>query len=239
MKLDILAFAAHPDDVELACSGTLIKHIKLGYKVGVVDLTSGELGTRGNAMIRDLESAEATKLMGLHARENLGLKDAFFKNDEEHQRIVIRAIRKYQPEIVFCNAVSDRHIDHARGAQLEKDACFLSGLIKIETFDEQGKPQLPWRPKVVYHYIQDHFIAPDLVMDITSEWEQKLKVIECYRSQFYDPNSSEPMTPIASKEFWDFLPARAINFGRIIGAKYAEGYTVTRAPGIDDITKLF
>jgi bacillithiol biosynthesis deacetylase BshB1 len=238
MKLDILAFAAHPDDIELACSGTLIKHIKAGYKAGVVDLTRGELGTRGSAESRDEETKLASTVLGIHARENLRMKDGFFKNDEEHQRLLIRCIRKYQPEIIFCNAVSDRHIDHGRGAALQADACFLSGLSKIETFDDAGNPQLKWRPRVVYHYIQDYFIIPDIVVDITSEWGQKMKSIECYKSQFYDPDSTEPVTPIATKDFLEFLPARAMDFGRIIGAKYGEGFTVKHAIGVNDLINL-
>ncbi len=238
MKLNILAFAAHPDDVELSCSGTILKHIKLGYKVGIIDLTSGELGTRGTADIRSLESKEASSVMGIHVRENLQMKDGFFRNDEDHQRILIKAIRKYQPDIVLCNAITDRHIDHGRGAQLESDACFLSGLSKIETFDDAGVLQEAWRPKSVYHYIQDHFIVPDLLVDISEEWEHKLKTISCFKSQFYDPHSIEPLTPIATKEFMEFLPARALNFGRIIGVRYAEGFTVIKGIGVNDLTKL-
>ncbi len=237
-KLNILAFASHPDDVELACSGTLLKHIKLGYKVGIIDLTSGELGTRGSADLRDIESKNASEVLGLHVRENLRMKDGFFKNDEAHQLRIIQVIRKYQPDIVLCNAITDRHIDHGRGAQLQADACFLSGLTKIETFDDKGLVQWAWRPHAVYHYIQDYFIKPDLVVEITDEWEQKIKAIECYKSQFFNPDSDEPITPIATKEFWDFLPARAMDFGRIIGVRYAEGFTVRKAIGVNDITKL-
>jgi bacillithiol biosynthesis deacetylase BshB1 len=238
MKLDILAFAAHPDDVELACSGTIIKHIKAGYKAGIVDLTRGELGTRGSAETRDEESLLASEIMQIHARENLRMKDGFFRNDEEHQLLLIRMIRKYQPEIVFCNAIMDRHIDHGRAAALQSDACFLSGLIKIETFDDDNNLQHPWRPRVIYHYIQDRFIKPDLVVDITEEWNTKLKAIECYKSQFYNPDSLEPITPIATKDFWEFLPARALDTGRIIGVKYGEGFTVNRAIGVDNIIAL-
>lgn len=238
MKLDILAFGAHPDDVELSCSGTLIQHIRIGYKVGIVDLTSGELGTRGSAELRDIESKDASVVMGIHARENLRMKDGFFRNDEAHQLELIRVIRKYQPDIVLCNAISDRHIDHGRAAQLEADSCFLSGLMKIETRGVDGALQAAWRPKSVYHYIQDHFIIPDIAIDITDVWEQKIKAIECFRSQFYDPNSDAPITPIATKEFWEFLPGRAMDMGRIIGAKYAEGFTVKRAPGVKDLKSL-
>jgi len=238
MKLDILAFAAHPDDAELACSGTLIKHIKLGYKAGVVDLTRGELGTRGNAELRDSESKAASTVMGIHVRENLMMQDGFFKNDQEHQLRIIAMIRKYQPEVVFCNAISDRHIDHGRGAALQSDACFLSGLRKIETKDANGNNQLVWRPKVVYHYIQDHFIAPDIVFDITNEWQQKVDAIKCYKSQFFNPDSAEPITPIATKDFWEFLPSRAMDVGRIIGVRYGEGFTVARAIGVEDVLKL-
>lgn len=237
MKLDILAFAAHPDDVELACSGTLIHHIKKGYKAGVVDLTRGELGTRGTPEIRAEESKVASAILGISVRENLNMKDGFFVQDEEHLMKLIQVIRKYRPHIVFANAISDRHIDHGRAAKLEADACFLSGLRKIETFDADGKPQEAWRPKNVYHYIQDNFIKPDLVVDITNEWEQKMECIRAFKSQFYDPASGEPETPISSRDFMDFLPARSLDFGRIIGARYGEGFT-TRTPGVDDLMLL-
>jgi len=181
---------------------------------------------------------EASAIMAIHVRENLGMKDGFFQNDVEHQMKLIQKIRKYRPEIVLCNAVNDRHIDHGKAARLESDACFLSGLIKIKTFDDKGNDQECWRPKAVYHYIQDYYIPPDLVVDITDEWPEKLKSINAFKSQFYNPDSLEPETPIATKEFFEFLPARAMSFGHIIGVKYGEGFTVRRAPGVMDITKL-
>jgi bacillithiol biosynthesis deacetylase BshB1 len=238
MELDLLVFAAHPDDAELACAGTIIKHIKAGYKVGIVDLTRGELGTRGSAELREEESKNASEVLGVHARENLDMKDGFFRNDEEHQRRVIKALRKYRPRIVICNAVNDRHIDHGRSAQLEADACFLSGLVKIETFDDRGNRQEAWRPKLVLHYIQDRFINPDIVVDITEEWEQKMKAIQCYKSQFYDPASKEPVTPIATRDYIEFLPSRARELGRIIGVTFGEGFTVRKAIGVNDLTTL-
>lgn len=238
MKLDILAFAAHPDDVELACSGTLIRHIKKGYTAGIVDLTRGELGTRGTPEIRAEESRNSSAILGISVRENLGMKDGFFIQDEENQLKVIRMIRKYQPEIVFANAVSDRHIDHGRAAKLTADACFLSGLRKIETFDDDNKPQQPWRPKNIYHYIQDNFLKPELIVDITEEWDLKMQSIKAFKSQFYDPASGEPETPISSRDFLEFLAARALNFGRTIGVRYAEGFTTARTPGVDDLMLL-
>jgi bacillithiol biosynthesis deacetylase BshB1 len=238
VKLDILAFASHPDDVELSCSGTLLKHIALGYKAGIIDLTMGELGSRGSAEIRKKESESSSAVLGIHARENLEMKDGFFKNDEEHQRQVIAAIRKYKPEIVLCNAVQDRHTDHGRGAELVANACFLSGLRKIETRDAEGNLQEYWRPKAVYHYIQDHYIHPDIVVDITHEWEKKMEAIRSFKSQFYDPSSNEPLTPISGQDYFDFLSSRARDYGRIIKVKYGEGFTVSRAPGVEDLMKL-
>jgi bacillithiol biosynthesis deacetylase BshB1 len=237
MKLDILAFASHPDDAELSCSGTLISHIHKGFKVGVVDLTQGELGTRGTPAIRAVESANATRIMGLHVRENLGFRDGFFKNDEEHQLEVARMIRRYQPEIVLANAITDRHPDHGRGAELVRDAAFLSGLRQVETFDE-GQKQVAWRPKYVYHYIQNNYIKPDFVVDITPYWEQKMEAIMAFRSQFYDPNSSEPMTFISSPNFLNFIKARAEEYGHAIHSKYGEGFTVSRPIGVEDFFSL-
>jgi bacillithiol biosynthesis deacetylase BshB1 len=226
MKLDILAFAAHPDDVELSCSGTLLKHIDLGYKVGIVDLTRGELGSRGSAEIRDQEAADAAQLMGLAIRENLSFRDGFFLNDEFHQLKIIEKIRQYRPEIVLCNAVSDRHPDHGKGSQLVSTACFLSGLIKIKTEQE------PWRPKAVYHYIQDYYHPADFVVDISGFMQRKLAVIQCFKSQFYDPNASLPETPISSKAFLDFLESRAREMGRPAGFEFGEGFTVERNVGV-------
>jgi len=237
MKLDILAFSAHPDDIELAASGTVLAHIAQGKKVGIIDLTQGELGTRGSAEIRLKEVEVSNKILGIHVRENLKFRDGFFVKDETHLLKVIEMIRKYQPEIVLANAVSDRHIDHGRAADLIEDACFLSGLIKIETSNDRKK-QKAWRPKSVYHYIQDNYISPDFIIDITPFFEKKMESIKAFSSQFYDPNSKEPMTPISSKDFLDFLEARSRQFGRAIGVTYGEGFTVKRPIGVKDMTTL-
>jgi bacillithiol biosynthesis deacetylase BshB1 len=237
MKIDLLAFAAHPDDVELTCSGTLMRHKDLGYKIGIVDLTAGQLGTRGTAASRAEEAAEASKILGLDVRENLGMEDGFFVNDQAHQLKVIAAIRAYRPDVVFCNAVRDRHIDHGRGASLVSDSCFLSGLAKIETFRD-GNKQEPWRPKTVYHYIQDRYIEPDFVVDISDYYERKMAGILAYKTQFYTGDSDLPQTPISSRDFLDFLEGRARDFGRSIGVKFAEGFTVERTPGVKDVFDL-
>ena len=237
MKLDILAFAAHPDDIELACSGTLIKEIARGKKVGIIDLTEGELGSRGSSELRYEEAAKASQVMGVSIRENLNLGDGFFEINEESMLRVIEMIRKYQPEIVLCNAIKDRHPDHGRGSELVKRAAFLSGLIKIET-EIDGKIQEKWRPKQVFHYIQDEYIEPDFVIDITEEFETKMESIYCYSSQFYNPKSTEPQTPISSKEFIDFLDGRARQFGRTIGVKYGEGFTSSNPLKIDSLNDL-
>lgn len=232
MKLDILAFAAHPDDVELAASGTVLKHIKLGYKVGIVDLTRGELGSRGSAEIRDQESATAAEYMKLSARENLALSDGFFENNKESQLAIVEQIRKYQPEIVLCNAINDRHPDHGKGSNLVAKACFLSGLVKIDT------NQPSWRPKAVYHYIQDRYIEPDFVVDISDFMDQKLEAIQCYTSQFYNPNDDSPETPISSLAFLEFIKARAREMGRQSHFEFAEGFTVERFIGVNDLFDL-
>jgi len=237
IKLDILAVGAHPDDVELGCSATIAKEVSRGKKVGVLDLTRGELGTRGSAEIRDKEAANAAEILGLTVRENLGFKDGFFVNDEVHQKAVIEIIRKYQPEVVLCNAVQDRHIDHGKGSKLVSDACFLSGLRKIETSYKQ-KPQEAWRPKQVYHYIQWENLKPDFVVDVTGFMEVKLKAVKAYSSQFYDPDSKEPVSPISSKNFLDSISYRASDLGRIIGKESAEGYTVERFVAVDHLDKL-
>jgi len=237
MKLDILAFAAHPDDVELAASGTVMGHIAQGKKVGIVDLTRGEMGTRGTPEMRDAEAAASSQILGISARENLRFRDAFFINNEEHQLKVIEMIRKYQPHVVLCNAEFDRHIDHGRAAALVHDACFLSGLRKIETF-HNGEAQAAWRPKAVYHYIQDYHTRPDIIVDITPYFERKVKSIRAFTSQFYDPNSKEPESPISSKDFLHFVDGRAREFGRLIGVAYGEGFTVKRPMGTTDLTQL-
>jgi bacillithiol biosynthesis deacetylase BshB1 len=238
LKLDILAFAAHPDDVELGCSGTLIKHQNLGLKIGVIDLTKGELGTRGNAALRAVESNKASQILKLTARENLGFADGFFKNDEEHLIPIIQKIRKYNPNIILANAIEDRHPDHGRAAKLVADACFYAGLIKIKTFDENGLAQQVWRPKTLYHYIQYNYIKPDFVIDISKEMDTKIEAVMAYSSQFFDPNSSEPETPISSLAFLDSLKERAKDLGRMINVNYAEGFTAARLVGVNKLSDL-
>ena len=237
MKLDILAFAAHPDDIELAASGTVMAHIALGKKVGIVDLTRGEMGTRGSATVRDKEAEASSKILGINVRENLRMRDGFFTNNEEHQLKVIEMIRKYKPEIVLCNSEVDRHIDHGRGANLVHNACFLSGLRKIETH-QHGLLQESWRPKSVYHYIQDYLTKPDIIIDITPYFERKMESIQAFSSQFYDPNSTEPESPISTQDFIKFLEGRAREFGRLIGVTYGEGFTVKRSIGAKNLTDL-
>ncbi len=237
MKLDILAFGAHPDDVELSCGATLAKEIKAGKKVGIIDLTRGELGTRGSAAIRDQEAIAAKDILGVHVRENLNFSDGFFINDKEHQLEIIKTIRKYQPEIVLCNAIDDRHIDHPKGSKLVSDACFLSGLLKIVTSIE-GVEQNKWRPKQVYHYIQWKNIEPDFVVDVTGFLETKIAAVKAYTSQFYDPSSKEAETPITSKNFIDSIQYRAQDLGRLIGVEAAEGYTVERYVAVRSLQDL-
>ncbi len=237
MKLDILAFGAHPDDVELGCGATIAKEISLGKKIIIVDLTRGELGSRGSATIRDAEAAKAAQILKIHGRENLKFRDGFFINDEQNQLEVIKMIRKYQPEIVLCNAVDDRHIDHPKGSKLVSDACFLSGLIKIETVYD-GIVQKPWRPKVVYHYIQWKNIEPDFVVDVSEFMDVKIQSILAYDSQFYNPDTKEPETPITSKNFLDSVTYRAQDLGRLIGTNYGEGFTVERYLAVNSLTDL-
>jgi bacillithiol biosynthesis deacetylase BshB1 len=233
MKLDLLAFAAHPDDIELSCCGTLLRHLQMGYKVGIVDLTRGELGTRGSADIRDKEAALSSNLMGISVRENLNMKDGFFENNQLNQLKIIEIVRKYQPDLVLANAINDRHIDHGRAAQLVHDACFLSGLAKINTPNSTA-----WRPKKVLHYIQDYYQKPDIVFDITEFYETKKKCILAFSSQFYNPESNEPETPISSKSFFDFLEARSREMGRLIGAEFGEGFISKTPLNIKDLTKI-
>lgn len=237
MKLDILAIGAHPDDVELGCGATLAKEISKGKKVGILDLTRGELGTRGTAQTRDVEATEAAAILGVMVRENLGFADGFFVNDKTHQLEIIKIIRKYQPEIVLCNALDDRHIDHGKGSKLVSDACFLSGLVKIET-SINNKTQLPWRPKQVYHYIQWKPIEPDVVVDVSGFMDAKMKAVLAYKTQFYDANSKEPETPISSKNFTDSIEYRARDLGRLIGVEYAEGFNVERYPAVNSLFDL-
>ena len=237
MKLDILVLAVHPDDAELGCSGTILKHIAEGKKVGIVDFTRGELGTRGTAETRDEEAADSAKILGLHVRENLRFKDAFFQNDEAHRLEVIRMIRKYQPEIVLSNALHDRHPDHGRAGDLANDACFLAGLAKINTQDE-GEQQVAWRPRLVLQYIQDHYIRPDIIVDITPYIEIKIKAIQAFKTQFYNPDHHEAETYISSPEFFESVLGRAREFGKSIGATFGEGFTSRKLLGVDDIFQL-
>ncbi|MCD9563775.1 bacillithiol biosynthesis deacetylase BshB1 [Tenacibaculum maritimum] len=237
MKLDILAFGAHPDDVELGCSATIAKEISLGKKVGIIDLTRGELGTRGSAELRDQEAEKAAKILGVSVRENLGFADGFFLNDKKHQLEIIKMLRKYQPEIVLCNAVDDRHIDHPKGSRLVSDACFLSGLLKIETSID-GMLQSKWRPKQVYHYIQWKNMSPDFVVDVTGFMDMKMDSVLAYASQFYDPESKEPETPITSQNFTDSILYRAKDLGRLIGTEYAEGFISERYVAVENLSKL-
>lgn len=237
MKVDILAIGIHPDDVELSCSGTIAKHIALGKTVGILDLTRGELGTRGNAELRTQEATNSAKILGVSFRTQLNFKDGFFENNETHQRQIIEQLRKHQPEIVLCNAINDRHPDHGRAAKLVADACFYSGLVKVETRYE-NQIQNAWRPKAVYHYIQDQYIHPDFVIDISRFHDIKHRSIMAFSSQFYKSGSNEPETPISSREFLESLDAKMSLWGRAIGARYAEGFTVNRYPGVNNLFDL-
>lgn len=237
MKLDILAFAAHPDDVELSAAGTLLRYIAEGKKVGIIDLTEGELGTRGTVETRYEEAADASKIMGLTARGNLRMPDGFFEDNANNKRLIIEQIRKYQPEIVLANSISDRHPDHGRAGKLVEDACFLAGLRKIETSLE-GVEQLPHRPRLVAHYIQDFYLEPSFVIDVTNYVDRKIEVIKAFKTQFFDPNSPEPSTPISGEEFFDFIKGRMLNMGRPAGMKYAEGFTISRVFGVKDLFGL-
>lgn len=237
IKLDILAIGAHPDDVELGCAGTIAKEISKGKKVGIVDLTRGELGTRGDTNTRDTESNDAAKLLGVEFRENLNFLDCFFANDKEHQLKLVQVIRKYKPDLVICNAVQDRHIDHSKAAKLVTDACFLSGLKKIETTYESIS-QDPWRPVNVYHYIQWNNNEPNFVVDISDFIKNKLDAVMCYKSQFYNPNDSSEVTPISTKNFLNSIEYRAKDLGRLTGVEYAEGFNALRTPIVNHISDL-
>ncbi len=241
MKLDILAFGVHPDDVELSCAGTLMVEINNGKKVGVIDLTRGELGTRGTAETRKQEAAVAAAIMGLHVRENLGMRDGFFKNDEEHQLQIIQKIRQYKPEIVICNALEDRHPDHGRSSKLVSDACFLSGLRKIET-SLDGVAQEAWRPKYVFHYIQDRYAEPDFIFDISSVFERKVESIKAYGTQFsntgVNPNDDEPQTYISTPAYFDTIISRHKMLGKRIGVEYGEGFISEKRIGINTFDAL-
>lgn len=241
-KVDILAIGVHPDDVELSCSGTLLRHIDQGKTVGLLDLTRGELGTRGSAEIRDQEALNAAKVMGAVFRHNLAMADGFFQHNKENIIRIAQVIRTCQPTIILANAVSDRHPDHGRAAQLVSDACFFSGLQKIVTYDDQGKPQDRWRPEAVYHYIQDRNLKPDFIVDISNYIKKKEELILTFRSQFYLPDAEEYAeeldSPISGKDFLDFLKAKAASFGRDAGFAFAEGFTVERTPGVTDLFNL-
>lgn len=239
MKLDILAITAHPDDVELCCAGTLLAQIALGKKVGIIDLTRGELGTRGTPEGRIQEGLDAARILGIEVRENVGLPDGFFKNDEAHQKAIIPFIRKYRPEIIITNAVNDRHPDHGRGGQLVAEAAFYSGLRMIKTLDEQGNEQEAWRPKQVFHSIQDRYINPDFIVDITAFHDRKVEAIKAFKSQFHVPGyqgEGEPQSYISSPEFLEFVIARAQEMGHAIGVKYGEGFTTSRKLGVRDLS---
>jgi bacillithiol biosynthesis deacetylase BshB1 len=237
-KLNILAIGSHPDDVELGCSGVLISEIQKGKKAGVIDLTQGELGTRGTVETRYQEAADAARIMGLSVRENLKMRDAFFKNDEEHQLQLIQVLRKYQPEIVIANILEDRHPDHGKGGWLAYDACFLSGLQQIKTTDEKGNEQEKWRPKMLLHYLQDRFCEPELIYDISHVWEQRMEAIRAYGTQFYNPGSGGPQTYISNPDFMEALTARARLLGKRIGVKYAEGFVSKKSIGITSLDAL-
>jgi len=240
MKLDILVFGAHPDDVELSAGATVAKEVALGKKVGIIDLTRGELGTRGSAEIRDKEAAEAAKILGLAVRENMEFADGFFRNDTEHQIALVKMIRKYRPDIVLCNAVEDRHIDHARGSNLVSDACFLSGLVKIDTqMEGEDIWQEPWRPKQVYHYIQWKNLKPDFVVDVSGYMDKKIAAVSAYASQFYDPGNNSPDTPISSRNFRESIEYRAKDLGRLVGVDFAEGFTAERHLAVQSLSDLF
>ena len=238
MKLDILAIGVHPDDVELGCSGVMINEIKKGKKAGILDLTQGELGTRGTAETRYAEATNAAAIIGASVRENLRMRDGFFRNDEEHQLKLVAAIRKFQPEIVLANVLNDRHPDHGKGGWLLYDACFLSGLRQIKTTDENGNDQEKWRPKMLLHYIQDRFYEPDLIIDISEVWEQRMDAIRAFKTQFYDPDSQEPQSYLSNPEFIEALSARARLLGKRIGVKYAEGFVSKKNIGIKDLDCL-
>jgi len=238
MKLDVLAIGAHPDDVELGCSGTLINEIKRGKKAGIIDLTQGEMGTRGTIETRSNEAADAAKIIGAHVRENLKLRDGFFLNDETNQLKLVKSLREYQPEIVIGNILEDRHPDHGRAGHLIYDACFLSGLGKIETNNDDGSPQEKWRPKYLLHYLQDRFYEPDLILDVSEVWEQRLKSIKAYKTQFYNSDSPEPQTYISSPGFLEAIIARARLLGKRIGVQFAEGFISKKNIGIKNLDAL-
>jgi len=236
-RIDILAFGAHPDDVELSASGTLLRHKAAGYSIGIVDLTEGELGSRGTVALRYEEAARSAEILGLTTRVNLQMPDGFFTHSEANLRLVVEQIRRFRPRIVLANAFSDRHPDHGKGGKLVSEACFLAGLRRIETSWE-GKPQEAYRPETVYHYIQDRMIEPDFVVDVSDFVDQKIASIKAFKTQFWDPESSEPKTPISGEEFFEFITGRMAGFGRTIGVRYAEGFNVERTPGVNNLFDL-
>lgn len=238
MKLDLLAFGSHPDDVELGCSGTLINEIQKGKKVGIIDLTQGELGTRGTVETRFQEASDSARIMGISVRENLKMRDGFFVNDETHQMQIIKMLRKYQPEIVIANILEDRHPDHGKGGWLLYDACFLSGLRQVKTLGDDEKEQEKWRPKILLHYLQDRFYEPDIIVDISNVWEQRMEAIRAYKTQFFDPNSKEPESYLSNPEFMEALSARARLLGKRIGVKYGEGFLSKKNIGIKSLDCL-
>ncbi|MCB0548324.1 MAG: bacillithiol biosynthesis deacetylase BshB1 [Phaeodactylibacter sp.] len=242
MKVDILAIGVHPDDIELSCSGTLLRHIAQGQSVGLLDLTQGELGTRGSAAIRLEEAAAAASLMGAAFRKNLGMDDGFFAYNRENIIKIVEVIREHQPEIILANALSDRHPDHGRAAKLIADACFYSGLVRIPTAGEDGAPHDRWRPRAIYHYIQDRNLKPDFVVDITPFIEKKIELVQAFRSQVFVPDAeeyeAEMSSPISGKDFIDFLLAKGRAYGRDAGFEFAEGFNVARTPGVNDLFSL-
>jgi N-acetylglucosamine malate deacetylase 1 len=240
MKLDILVFAAHPDDAEMSCAGTIMRAIDEGKKVGIIDLTRGEMGTRGTAITRAEESAAATKILGIHARENLDLEDCFFDLSKESQLAIIRMIRKYKPQVVLANAIEDRHPDHGRAAKLVQEAFFKAGLPKIESFDEQGNKQEAYRPDSLFHYIQDRYIKPDFVIDISAYIDRKLEAIKAFKTQFHDPTSKEPLTYISKPDFLESLIGRNREYGKLLkNGTFGEGYTVNKILEVNSLTELF
>ena len=238
MKLDILAFGAHPDDVELSCAGTLMVEIGNDKRVGIIDLTQGEMGSRGTIETRYAEAAQAAKIMGITVRKNLKMQDAFFTNDKENQLKIIQVIRKYQPEIVLCNAPEDRHPDHGKGSSLLEDACFLSGLRKIETIDDNGSPQQAWRPKHLFHYIQDRYLHPNFVVDISTVHDKKIEAIKAYSTQFFNPNLNEPQTYISTPDFLEGVIYRSKMYGKMIGVAYAEGFISKKMIGVNNLDAI-
>ncbi|HEU5053714.1 MAG TPA: bacillithiol biosynthesis deacetylase BshB1 [Hanamia sp.] len=239
MKIDLLAFGVHPDDIELSCAGTLLVEKKNGKKTGIIDLTRGELGTRGTAQTREEEAANSAKILGVDARENLDMADGFFQNDEENQRKIIRILRKYKPEIVLCNAIDDRHPDHGRAAKLVSDSCFLSGLRKIETIDD-GEKQPIWKPKYIFNYIQDQYFSPSFLIDISDVIDKKIEAIKAFKTQFFTgkEDDNEPQTYISTPEFLESIINRSKMFGKMIGVKHAEGFVSKKMIGISTFDAL-